>query len=215
MRASVLSSIALLASCAEPFELPCDAAPDVVELGSADATFRVELELRRGGSRYPASFAVWRIDSDDRAHSLYATCKAAHDQWDGGGHRPQALPVWSAVREAELADDAFELDAISSATPVERLDIVSDDVAGELEIRIEANVSFDTNDAYPSSPNGQPSMVWAAHLDADESGPIDATLVGHGAVDGGDASIHADSTGVTTAREIVARATVSRSSSGR
>jgi hypothetical protein len=211
--AAWLASSIVHIACESAFVLPCgDPPPEVIDTSSPTGrALEVELELEPDRSAYPATFAVWRIDSDGTAHTLFATCKVAHDEWDGGGERPYALPVWTELRDRALdATPALDVDAITGATPETRLTIVADVPPGAVEVRIEANASFDTNDAYPDDPNGQPSLVWRAQLGADASGPVDAIVIGHGSPDGSDADIATDVGGITTATGLLTRATVTR-----
>jgi hypothetical protein len=81
----------------------------------------------------------------------------------------------------------------------------------------EFNQSLDFNEHYPVSAqpgdrgysggplgSGQPSVIYAAHIDLDSNARIyPLSLIGHGAPDGRDGSIDPDLSGITNATEIV------------
>jgi hypothetical protein len=200
----------VVVACAPDYELPCpDGAPSAFDgsAGSAPA-LHIDLELS-DRSRHPATFAVWQLDSTGEPTTVYATCKAAHDAWDGGGARPEALPVWSGVRDDPDSIADLEIDAITTATPTHAFEIVTDLPTGEIDVRVEANVSFDSNTAYPQDPNGQPSLVWGARVSSSMTGAVDMDLLGHGSPDGASAALDDDVSGITTAADIVAHARLS------
>ncbi len=86
----------------------------------------------------------------------------------------------------------------------------------------EVNNPGDYNEAYPKtrrrgSPNysrggvsGQPSIVYAATVDL-SSGPgtVELVPVGHGSPGGSDGGLYPDLSGLTTAKDIIRRITVS------
>jgi len=151
---------------------------------------------------------------------------------EGGIRRPESLPVWSRHRGIKSADGLYmptkanpAVDVVSGATSKAGLDAAFAEKSGLRKFRIlaELNQSLDFNDRYPASAkpgepgysggpvggSGQPSLVYAADIDLDSGAHIyQLSLVGHGAADGGDGSIDADLSGITTALEIVANISV-------
>lgn len=139
------------------------------------------------GLKYAPSFAVWIEDEAGNTATLFATSKVA----TGLKNRPEALPVWTGIREA---------DAASGATPKDKAALtlnIPDDFAGEpLKIFIEANASYDFNDFYAegiaegaegySGVNGQPSEIWTANIDTAQPGIASFELTSSGDVLGAD-----------------------------
>jgi hypothetical protein len=152
--------------------------------------------------------AVWVEDAEGRIlTTIYVTRKAAEASWSGGAEeRPGALPIYS----HRLTDS--EADVISGATPragKER------SLGWEARLTpgrsytfyVEVNASFDYNERYTrenSGVNGQPSLLYAAHLSAGGSDrAVEFQLVGHGAVDGSSGAAYSDTEGITDARQIL------------
>lgn len=166
--------------------------------------------------------AVWLEDADGRyLETLYVSGKSATGNYSGGkNRRPGALPVWSHARGVKSADGLFMpdqetavVDGLSGATPLTSFSVHSryPDQA-DLKIMIEVNKSFDANDhfnrenfpddaVYAKSPNGQPSLVYAAALKPEPSVVL-ARLLGHGHISGADGKINPDISNVTTALRI-------------
>jgi hypothetical protein len=182
------------------------AAPQAPANGKANLT--VSFTYSKNVSHLP-SYAVWVRDESGRTATLYATGKAAKNNF-GGAQRPSALPIWSGIREADV-------DAVSSATPTGNVTLpcnVPQDFAGKkLELFIEANASFDFNDYYKENlksgeegyndVNGQPSVIWTAQIDpAQKSGEAEPSLAGTGEILGSDHDMH-DLAHVTTAKDLL------------
>ena len=135
------------------------------------------------GLKYAPSFAVWVEDEAGNTATLFATDKTA----TGLKNRPEALPVWTGVREADVA---------SGATPKDKAELtlnIPDEFAGKkLKIFIEANASYDYNGFYAegleegaegySDVNGQPSAVWTADMDTAQSGSATLEMTAAGDV---------------------------------
>ncbi len=143
------------------------------------------------GLKYAPSFAVWVEDEAGNTATLFATGKAA----TGLKNRPETLPVWTGVREA---------DAASGATPADKAGLtlnIPDEFAGKkLKIFIEANASYDYNDFYAeglsegtegyNNVNGQPSAIWTADMDTAQSGSATLEMTAAGDVLGADHDLH-------------------------
>ena len=139
------------------------------------------------GLKYAPSFAVWIEDEAGNTATLFATSKVATDL----KNRPEALPVWTGIREA---------DAASGATPKDKaaltLNIPNDFAGKPLKIFIEANASYDFNDLYAegidegaegyNGVNGQPSEIWTANIDTTQPGIASLELTCSGDVLGAD-----------------------------
>ena len=139
------------------------------------------------GLKYAPSFAVWIEDEAGNTATLFATSKVA----TGLKNRPEALPVWTGIREADTA---------SGATPKDKaaltLNIPNDFAGKPLKIFIEANASYDFNDLYAegiaegaegySGVNGQPSEIWTANIDTTQPGIASLELTSSGDVLGAD-----------------------------
>lgn len=180
----LMVAIALMAACAA-------SAPE------ADTTrphVSVSFDYSEGLS-YAPSYAVWIEDEDGNTATLFATAKAAADNW-GGQQRPSVLPIWKGIRQA---------DVISGATPKGKaeltLNIPETFMDKKLTLFIEANASFDYNDYYAedlsegdegyNDVNGQPSALWSVDIDTSaESGSLSPDLAGTGEVLGADHELH-------------------------
>ncbi len=183
----LLLCIALLPACAKHAPEADLSKPHVtVSLSYAD------------GLKYAPSFAVWVEDEAGNAATLFATDKIA----TGLKNRPEALPVWTGLREA---------DAASGATPKDKAGLtlnIPDEFAGKkLKIFVEANASYDYNDFYAegleegaagySGVNGQPSVVWTADMDTAQSGSATLEMTAAGDVLGADHDLNG-TTNITT-----------------
>ncbi len=166
--------------------------------------------------------AVWLEDAAGRyLETLYVSGKSATGNYSGGkNRRPGALPVWSHARGIKSADGLFMpdqatavVDGLSAATPLTSFSVNSKyPEQNGLKILIEVNKSFDENEyfnkknitddpVYAANPNGQPSLVYAAELQA-EPAVVLAELLGHGHISGADGKIDPDVSRVTTALQI-------------
>ena len=120
--------------------------------------------------------------------------------------RPEALPVWSALKRAEV-------DGVSSPTTVGSTVEYGNDLAARLPagtyiVKLETNRSYDWNDRYTkdnAGVNGQPSLVYAAELTiggaADEAAFVP---IGTGSVDGSDGDLRPGLDGIDTALQLFA-----------
>ena len=177
---TLLLCVALLPACAQHTPEADLSKPYVtVSLSYAD------------GLKYAPSFAVWVEDEAGNTATLFATDKTA----TGLKNRPEALPVWTGLREA---------DAASGATPKDKAELtlnIPDEFAGKkLKIFVEANASYDYNDFYAegleegasgySGVNGQPSAVWTADMDTAQSGSATLEMTATGDVLGADHDLH-------------------------
>ena len=177
---SLLLCIALLPACAQHAPEADLSKPHVtVSLSYAD------------GLKYAPSFAVWVEDEAGNTATLFATDKVA----TGLKNRPQTLPVWTGLREA---------DAASGATPSDKAELtlnIPDEFAGKkLKVFVEANASYDFNDFYAegleegaegySDVNGQPSAIWTADMDTAQSGSATLEMTAVGDVLGADHDLH-------------------------
>ncbi len=178
--------------------------------------------------------AVWIEDPDGHyVDTLYVTEKAGTQGWmiSKKIRRPESLPCWSHRRGVVYPDGLFMptrenplTDAVTAASPAGDFRLMTR-VPKEISrfvIMAEVNNPGDYNEAYPKTADegsanysrggvsGQPSIVYAATVDL-SSGPgtWELTPVGHGSPDGTDGSINPDLTGLTTAKDIVRRITVS------
>ena len=101
---------------------------------------------------------------------------------------------------------AFEIDAVTSATPKGGLVISGEIIDESCVIKVEVNASFDYNSTWTkknSGVNGQPSVVYQAEISAGKKGEIELRFAGSGSVDGSDGIIHQDAAGLDSAKKIV------------
>ncbi len=172
--------------------------------------------LNLHNSLYPPSFAVWSEEAG-AVRTLYVTCKAGHKSWDGAVSRAEALPVWDARHALEVMQPGlFNIDAVTTATPavspyVILFDVLPVSTVDTLHLFVEVNASYDSNEFYTGGINGQPSVVWESAEYTDASGHNvfeDFRIMGHGSVDGKDGKIHPDTSGITTAADLIGRITI-------
>lgn len=177
--------------------------------------------------RHAPQIAVWIEDADGNfVKTVSATTSAATGSWRAAPEtgRPDALPVWThaSKRGATLIAQGADTDAVSSATPDAGLSASAG--AGELApgatyaIRLEVNTSFDYNDAWPkkakagtagySGVNGQPSIVYEGRFVAGVPSTVELVPVGTGSIDGSDGAMKPGIGGLTTALELIRKATV-------
>lgn len=153
---------------------------------------------------------------------LFVTEKAASGGWKAAPEegRPEALPVFFHTREEAVragGSDAAGTDSVSGATPkADREDgaVRTQNVQlppGNYRILAEVNSSFDYNGAYPETEgdvNGQPSVVYGADFQVEQSGrllnrTLELQLRGHGDPQGREGRIIPGTEGLTTALEQV------------
>jgi hypothetical protein len=182
-------------------------------------------------------FAVWLTHEDGTyAGDLLVTKKAAKSSW-GKVRRPEALPVWSHARGVRAQDGLYMptkatplSDAVTGATPKPKsvgselkyvLNLPRDLAPGRYRVLMELNNSFDYNaifaeklpdgDPRANGVNGQPSVVYAAWLDLEDTASISSTendpvaifeFIGTGQPLGLDGEILPGRQGLTTALEI-------------
>lgn len=168
--------------------------------------------------------------------TLYVTKKASNSSYIGsifGGEevrRPEALPHWSHSRGV-VSEDGLLMpssaqplaDALTGATPLTSFDLrtVTSTKLERIVVKLEINRSFDFNDfyhekAYPDDPiysgsgnSAQPSLVYSVAIDLSSKQPYYfLSLVGRGHHSGRDGDIHTDLSGISTAKQMIARAIV-------
>lgn len=178
--------------------------------------------------------AIWIEDPDGNYLStIFVTHKIATQSWkmSGGNRRKEALPHWSYSRGVQY-DDGLYLptkdrpltDGISGATPRGSFEIKlhPTDKLKRFRIKIEVNHSTDFNDYYPESAtegdknysggklgSGQPAVVYSADIDLrGGKRSFKAALIGHSSPDGSSGEIYSDTSGLTTALDIVKSITI-------
>ena len=142
--------------------------------------------------------------------------------------RPEALPVWAhqygvtSSRGNSVPDGEQEVpDGYSGATMFDNFLLrtrADQKLPQKFVIKFEINHSFDWNefytpDRYPDDPIysgngkvGQPSLVYAAHIDRTSAQKYYAmTLIGRGHHSGQDGRIYSDLSQITTAKQLVDR----------
>ena len=169
--------------------------------------------------------AVWLESADGQfIGTVYVTEKAASGNWRGGKDvsRPEALPVYFHRADLNRSSNGAA-DTVSGATPKKG----DDDsqtwtgsfslAAGKYRIMAEVNSSFDYNSNYPEQDenvNGQPSLVYAAGFEINESGKelqvrgnreFDLQPVGHGDPTGESGVMIPDLSGMTSALDMLDR----------
>jgi hypothetical protein len=154
---------------------------------------------------YP-QVAVWVEDADGSyLGTVYVTGKIVKGSWMAApaAGRPEALPVWSHLRQGDL-------DSVSAATSAGETrrdsDLASRLPPGDYVVKLETNRSYDYNATYTKDNAGvcgQPSIVYRAPITVGK-GPARAGFapLGTGSLDGSDGDIHAGLSGIDTALEL-------------
>jgi hypothetical protein len=154
-------------------------------------------------------FAVWiEDDQGNYISTITATSRSAKNNWRSAPKegRPEALPVWNHKSQ----NSTEQIDAVSSATPKNTVDIQIDNGSltngQEYNVYLEINHSFDYDDYWTennSGVNGQPSLLYHAQFTAGVPGIIRLTPTGHGSVDGSNGNIVNEFKSFTTALTII------------
>jgi hypothetical protein len=163
------------------------------------------------------------------ATSIFNYGERKEGAWTNGVvRRPAALPYWGHKRGIQASDGLFIPlpddplpDAYSGATPKNDfvLDTRLDQPGPEVfHILIEVNQPWDwneywTNNKFPEDEDykasSQPAVVYRAVVsNTPGDGPVSFELIGHGHYSGKDGNLTADVTTLTTALQIVERASV-------
>lgn len=181
--------------------------------------------------------AIWLEDTKGNyLETLYVTKKASDSSYIqslfGGEEvrRPEALPHWAHARGVRSEDGLFVpsgaqplADALTGATPTASFDLrsVATSARDSVVVKLELNRSFDYNEVYHRGafPNdsiysgtgntAQPSLIYAAQVDFSHDEPYYfMRLVGRGHHSGKNGELYTDLEGITTAKQMVARAIV-------
>ena len=163
------------------------------------------------------TFAIWLMEKNSGAiQTIYVTGKAGKNKWILAEARPESVPVWYGVRQKATVDENVSIDAITGATPSGETAVIHWQVPRHLRdkqvsVFIEANNSYDYNTYYTkqkgtagySAENGQPSLIWRAEIDFEETmnEDISPEIIGHGSVLGENHQIDPDISKITTARD--------------
>jgi hypothetical protein len=178
--------------------------------------------------------AVWIEDTDGHyVDTLYVTKKAGTQGWMMSKkiRRPESLPCWSHKRGVVYPDGLYMptrenplTDAVTAASPEGNFRLVTKapQALTKFVVLAEVNNPGDYNEAYPKTPDegspnysrggvsGQPSIIWAATVDlSSKPATVELVPVGHGSPGGADGGLYPDLSGLTTAKDIVRKITVS------
>jgi hypothetical protein len=223
-------ALVIFNSCAE--DLVCYDQGDVKILIEKGDEWLHDFPLFAGiKKKNPPQIAIWIEEPNgDYITTVYVSHKAATGSWQGssGNRRKESLPVWSHARGVRYSDGLFLptkkeplTDGISGATPHGSFDVKLRSVENlrQFVVKIEVNHSTDWNDNYPqkakeedenySGDSGQPAVVYAAMIDLDSNQKkYTATLIGHSNPDGSNGEIHANTSSLTSALNIIKEITI-------
>jgi len=181
--------------------------------------------------------AFWLEDLDGQYIStIYVTQKISNGSFVSTEDifntvsRPESLPYWAHQRGVNYTDGSLmpsttntDLDGVTGATPLGNYDVRSKVNADlrQFKVMMEINRSYDFNDFYTkdkypddaiysgSGSSGQPSVIYAAHINLDDNQQAYfMQAVGHGHHSGADGMLYEDMTGIDTALELVKRVVV-------
>lgn len=206
----------------------------------------IEIDAKKGRAFRYAMMVIWIEDIDGNyIQSLFVpksivTSKYINGKPDVNGiwkpaivRRPESLPYWAHKRGVRAMDGlmiplgkAYDIDAVSGATPKNDFTINSQAKIGQLKefrVLLEINQSFDWNTYYHKKrfPNdeiysgdgrvGQPAIVYAVEVDLDEIKTSKNYLlepIGHSHHSGKTGELFEDFSNITTALEILDRVAV-------
>lgn len=176
----------------------------------------------------PPQMAVWVEDAEGNyMETLYATSKIVRQNWSkapsdpaqkGQIRRDEALPYWTHKR----GNEKNVPDTVTSATPKGSSTIHTKvgTAKGQYTILAEVNLSTDFNAYYPREAkageenysggefgSGQPALVYAATINAEDNKTYELVPIGHSSPDGKDGKLYRDLSRLTTAGEIVDKIT--------
>ncbi len=225
----LVAVVLALASCAAALVFAsCAGDAEIVSapaLGTA-AGPRIELALEPGpqyskdmkaflfGYTVYPQVAAWIETEDGRfIETIYVTEIAVTEKYRAApkNGRPEALPIWSALRTASA-------DAVSAPTTVGSTVRYGNGAAGKLSpgtyvVKLETNRSYDWNGAYTkenSGVNGQPSLLYRAVLRVGgQRDQADFAPIGTGSVDGSDGKVRLGLGGIDTALQLFSSMKVS------
>lgn len=225
MLAAVILAVGLI-SCSRENVNPvaeCRQAPEIFVKEITAGGASVEMVLESGANLWTAapSYVVWAEYIDGTEESIYVTCKASKEYWEGSGSQEDGLPVWYRIRtEAGYTEDDPELDAITTATPTRssfkiHWEPVPEYREDTIKLFVEANLPYDYNYFYSQSKgeNGQPSLIWMSRFYFEENQLKQVQpfrIVGRGHPQGLDSKMYYDLNGITTAGQIFNRITLER-----
>jgi alpha-L-fucosidase len=192
--------------------------------------FHVKLDLDRdvySKTQYqrPPQFALWiENQASGEIRTLYVTQKLGRGSWNGKSTVPVTLPYWVSrynQQTGTTGDPTSEqplADAITQPTPTDQFQLsFLVNRAQQWDCYVEINVSGDFNERFPNETddgtkdtygNGQPSLVYRASLPQGPESRAEFQLVGRTSQHSTSPELFEDLTGITTARQLLARAQV-------
>lgn len=206
----------------------------------------VEIDVKKGNAFRYAMMAIWVEDMNGNyVESLFvpksiATSTYLNGKPDKNGiwkpavvRRPESLPYWAHKRGIKAPDGlmiplgkAYDIDAVSGATPTDDFIINSRTTIGKLKkfkVLMEVNQSFNWNAYYSKNrfPNdsiysgsgrvGQPAIVYAVSVDLESFKTSKNFLfqpIGHSHHSGKTGELFTDMSNITTALDIIDRGIV-------
>lgn len=206
----------------------------------------VEIDVKKGDAFRYAMMVIWVEDTEGNyIESLFVPKSIATSEYVNGKpnkhgvwkpaivRRPESLPYWAHKRGIKASDGlyiplgkAYDIDAVSGATPTDDFIINSKTKAGQLKqfkVLMEVNQSFNWNDYYSKDrfPNdsvysgsgrvGQPAIVYAVNVDLEKIQTSKNYLfepIGHSHHSGKTGELFTDLSNITTALDIIDRGIV-------
>ncbi|MTI57389.1 DUF2271 domain-containing protein [Geosporobacter ferrireducens] len=172
----------------------------------------------------PPQMAIWVEDLEGNyIDTLYVTRKTVNQSWSKAPSDPtlkdqiqrkESLPYWTHKR----GDSQIAPDAITSATPKGNLELNTklNTAKDQFVVLAEINMSTDFNEYYPKEAiqgdnnysggefgSGQPSIIYAATINAADNKTYELVPIGHSSPDGSNGNLYSDLTKLTTAKNIV------------
>lgn len=161
----------------------------------------------------PPAIAVWAESmTGAMIETLYLDPALAYSDEPNWAGKPtprhHILPIWRhRYTLASGVDPQGDLEVLTAATPSHSFtldDQLKLNAARRFVLCVEVNAPGDPNEHYPDPHLGQPSLIYTAYIDLDDSQPYAlGELTGHGGGSERDGAIRYDLSGFTTAQQLI------------
>lgn len=175
----------------------------------------------------PPQFAIWLEDpKTGECQTVFVTSRVSKGDWEGKRNVPVALPRWYELFKSQDQSNDSKNDnehtlAVTGATPKDDYFSIRAEVppGSEWNCWIEMNLAGDFNEAFPEFNEetlkedefscGQPALLYKAEIQAVEGLVVEPLLVSQSVWDNGHNRIEPVSEGITTARNVFDKISIS------
>lgn len=175
----------------------------------------------------PPQFAIWLEDpKTGECQTVFVTSRVSKGDWEGKRNVPVALPRWYELFKSQDQSNDSKNDnehtlAVTGATPKDDYFSIRAEVppGSEWNCWIEMNLAGDFNEAFPEFNEetlkedefscGQPALLYKAEIQVLEGLVAEPLLVSQSVWDNGHNRIEPVSEGITTARNVFDKISIS------